>query len=201
MHACSDVGSLAKHLAHGIDDHRPAIEPDPGGEPWQFAASIPGVRVLDRAKDRQSGAGSAFGVILLGFRISEERHEPVAEPLGDMAAVSCDRLRGVIEVGADEVAPVLGIERRCKACRPDQIAEHHCDGPSLRFVSRAGRGNRNRRRSCWRRESGDRFQEASAVAERQAELFEVVLGQLGNDIHVDQVIAKRGLVPFKTQTS
>ena len=60
-----------------------------------------------------------------------------------------------------------------------------------------GTGGRRLRR----RQTGDRLQDALAVAERQTELFEVVFGQLANDIHVDQVVAKCGLVPFKTQTS
>ena len=50
-----------------------------------------------------------------------------------------------------------------------------------------------------RRQTGDRLQDALAVAERQPKLFEVVLGQLANDIHVDQVVAKCGLVPFKAE--
>ena len=45
----------------------------------------------------------------------------------------------------------------------------------------------------------NRLQDALAVAQRQTELFEVVFVQFANDIHVDQVVAKCGLVPFKTQ--
>ena len=50
-------------------------------------------------------------------------------------------------------------------------------------------------------QTGNRLQDALAVAERQTELFEVALGQLANDIHVDQVVAKCGLMPFKTKAS
>ena len=71
MHARGDVRSVAKHLAGGIDDDGSAVESDAGGELWQFAARIRSVQVHDCAKDRQSGAGGAFGIVLLGPRISE----------------------------------------------------------------------------------------------------------------------------------
>jgi hypothetical protein len=114
-----------------------------------------------------------------------------------VAAILADRLSGVIEIGADEVAPVLGVERACETGRPDQIAEHDSDRPTLGLVSRTRRGDRGG--GLQRRQVGDRLKDALAVAKGQAELFEVALCQLANDIHVDQVVAKRGLVPFKTQ--
>jgi hypothetical protein len=117
-----------------------------------------------------------------------------------MTAVLRDRPGGVVEIGLDEVAPVLGVERGRKAGRPDQIAEHNGDGSPLRFVPHTRRGDSGRHH-LQRRQARDRLEDALAVTERQAELFEVVLGQLGNDVHVDQVVAKSGLMPFKSQTS
>ena len=198
LHPSGEVGSVAKYLAGGIHDDRTAIEPDAGGERGKSTLAVCGVQVFERAKDRQAGARGALRIILLRPRISEQRHQPVAELLGDMAAVLPDRLGGVIEIRADEVAPVFGVERRGKAGRSDQIAEHDGYGPSLRFVPRAGGGNRDGGRRLRRGQTGNRLQDALAVAERQTELFEVAFGQLANDIHVDQVVAKRGLVPFET---
>jgi hypothetical protein len=131
LHPSSEVGSVAERLPGRIDDDRTAIEPDAGGERGESTRGVRGVQVFERAKDRQAGARRAFRIILLRPRISKQRHEPVAELLGDMAAVLADRLGGVIEIGADEVAPVLSVERRREAGRPDQIAEHHCDRTAL----------------------------------------------------------------------
>ncbi len=146
LHARGDVRSVAEHLARGIDDHGPAVEPDTGGEGRQVASGVRRIQVFERAEDNQAGASRAFRVILLRPRISEQRHEPVAQLLRDMAAVLADRLAGVIEIGLDEIAPVLGVERGREAGRSDQIAEHYGDGPPLRFVSRAGRGDGGGRR-------------------------------------------------------
>jgi TIR domain len=137
LHARGDVRSVAKHLAGGIDDDGSAVQSDAGGELWQFATRIRCVQVHERAKDRQSGAGRAFGIVLLSPRISEQRHESVAQPLGDMTAVLGDRLGGVIEISANEIAPVLGVECSRQTRRADQIAEHDRDRPALGFVSRA----------------------------------------------------------------
>ncbi len=201
LHPSGEVGRVAEHLAGGIHDHRTAIEPDAGGERRKSAPGVRGVQVFERAKDRQACARGAFRIILLRPRISEQRHQPVAELLGDMAAVLVDRLGGVVEIASHQLTPVLGVERRREAGRPDQIAEHHGYGPSLRFVSGAGGGDGDGGRRLRRRQAGDCLQDALAVAERQTELFEVALSQVANDIQVDQVVAKCGLVPFKAKAS
>jgi hypothetical protein len=77
-----------------------------------------------------------------------------------MAAILANRLGGGVEIGSDEVAPVLGVEVGREAGRPDQIVEHPGHGPSLRLVSRAGRGDRRGRRRLQRQQTGDRLQDA-----------------------------------------
>ena len=118
LHPSGEVWRVAKHLAGGIHDDRTAIEPDAGGERGESAPGVRGVQVFERAKNRQARARGAFRIILLRPRISEQRHEPVAELFGDMAAVLANRLGGVIEIGADEVAPVLGVERAARLVDP-----------------------------------------------------------------------------------
>jgi hypothetical protein len=58
-------------------------------------------------------------------RISEQRKQPIAELFGHMAAHAHHLRRGSIKIGANEVAPLLGIELRRNAGRTHQIAEHH----------------------------------------------------------------------------
>ena len=95
---------------------------------------VPGVEVGKRALDGERGPHGALGVVLLRLRVAEERHQPVAELLQHMAAKSGHRLRRFVEIGVDEVAPVLGVELRGKARRADKIAEHHRDRAALGSV-------------------------------------------------------------------
>jgi len=81
------------------------------------------------ALNRQRGANRAFGIVLLRDRVSEQRHQPVAEFLGDTPAHLRHRLRRGVEVGADQIAPILGVERGRNGGRADQIAEHHGEMP------------------------------------------------------------------------
>ena len=58
-----------------------------------------------------------------------------------MAAHLRHRRRGGVEIGADQVAPLLGIEPRGNAGRTHQIAEHHREIAAL-----AGTGAFRKRR-------------------------------------------------------
>jgi hypothetical protein len=63
-----------------------------------------------RALYGQRGANRAFGIVLLGNRMSKQRHQPVAELLGDTSAHLRHRFRRSVEVGADQIAPILCVE-------------------------------------------------------------------------------------------
>ena len=76
------------------------------------AAGVLAVQFRERALDRQRRPRRALGVVLVRDRIAEQRHDAVAEFLGDMAAHFLDCRRCGIEIGADQVAPVLGVELR-----------------------------------------------------------------------------------------
>ena len=90
-------------------------------------AFVLAVQLGQRALDRQRRPHRALGIVLLRHRIAEQRHQPVAELLGDLAAHFRHCRRSGIEIGADEVAPFLGVEPRGDAGRIHQIAEHHRD--------------------------------------------------------------------------
>ena len=79
------------------------------------SAGVPGVEFAERALDGERGAHRALGVVLLRVRIAEQRHQPVAELLQHMAAEPRHRRGGLVEIGADEVAPVLRVEPRREA--------------------------------------------------------------------------------------
>ena len=53
----------------------------------------------------------------------------------------------------------------------------------------------------WSSEAGDRLQQSSAVAERQSELLEVAVSEIGEHLHVDRIVAKGGLVLVEAETA
>ena len=114
---------------------RRSRRPRPGRTRWPMRADklrralagVSGVEVGKRALDGERGPHRALGVVLLRLRIAEQRHQPVAELLQHMAAETGHRRRSLVEIGVDEVAPVLGVELRGEARRADEIAEHHRD--------------------------------------------------------------------------
>ena len=50
-------------------------------------------------------------------------------------------------------------------------------------------------------QTGDRLEQALAVPEEYAELFEVAVGQVRQDFRVDRVVAKCGLVLAESEAS
>jgi len=57
-------------------------------------------------------------------RLSEQRKQPIAKFFGHVTTHIHDRRRGSIEIGADQVTPLLGIKLRGNAGRTHKIAEH-----------------------------------------------------------------------------
>ena len=84
-----------------------------------------------RALDGEGGSDGALGVVLLGARIAEEGHKAVAQPLQDVPAERRHRFRRFVEIGVDQVAPVLGVELGRQTRRADEIAEHDRDRTAL----------------------------------------------------------------------
>jgi hypothetical protein len=118
-----------------------------------------------------------------------------------MAAEPSHCRRGFVEVGPDQIAPVFGVEFRGEARRADQIAEHDGDRPALRVGAGRRRGRRRVGRRIWGRgrrfaggETGDRPDQLLSRPERNADFFEVGLGQVGQDVRVDLMLAEQGFI-------
>ncbi len=135
-----DIGRVAKNLAGPIDHDGAGLDPDASGELRQAGAGVCAVEVGERALDCERGAHRALRIVLLRDRVAEQRHDPVAEFFRDMATHLPDRLGRRVEIAADEIAPVLGVERRGHARRSHEVAEHHRQMPPLRGFGRGGRG-------------------------------------------------------------
>jgi hypothetical protein len=104
-----DIGRIAEHLARCVDHHLPGIKADPRGKLGGAFVGVSGIDFDKRALDRQRRPHSALSVVLLRVRIAEQRHQPVAQPLEDMAAEPGYSLRRLVEVGVDQVPPVFGV--------------------------------------------------------------------------------------------
>jgi hypothetical protein len=102
-----------------------------------------------------------------------------------------------ILIGADHLAHVLGVELRRQRRRADQIAKQHRQLPPLspgRTICLLSGSSFARRRSSITNslgEVGDRPQQLLAVAEQDAKLLQVGLGDVGQHLVIDRVRFKR----------
>ena len=143
----------------------------------------------ERALDREGRPRCAFSVVFLRHRITEQRHQPIAQLFGDVAAHLRHCGRGGIQIRADQIAPVLGIKPRRDASRTNKIAEHHRDMSALANGFCDGRGSRRRSRwssGCCRdgwslharvvTQSSDSIEQLTAVSDGcDAELLQVLV--------------------------
>ena len=137
-----------------------------------------------------------------------------------MAAHLGYRRRSGIEVSADQVAPFLGVELGSNAGRADEIAEHDREIAALsggfsrwgerrrrhrgrdrrRNDGRCGRGCRHRRGCSV--QCGDRPQNLAPVTERgNADLFQILIGQIGEDREIDIILGETRRVLAKPEIS
>src|SRR5271156_3983717 len=101
---------------------------------------------------------------------------------------------------ADEIAPVLGVEFRGDARRPDEVAEHHGEVAALRGVLRRW-GSGLRRLGRWillgrlaRGKLPDRPQNLQTMPERDAEVLQMLVLEFRQNVGVDFALAKNRLV-------
>jgi hypothetical protein len=131
LHARGDIGRIAKHLARRVDHDWPGVDADAGDKLRAARAGVLAVEFGERALDGERRPHRALGIVLVRPRIAEERHQPVAELLQHMPAKFGHRSRGRVEIGIDEVSPILRVEVRGEAGRADEVAEHHGDRAAL----------------------------------------------------------------------
>ena len=117
-----------------------------------------------------------------------------------MTTVPGRRIRGRRLDLRRQGAPVLRIEPRRERGRTDEVAEHHGDGASLGGGRRCG-GRPLRWSGRWgaslygrgrfsSTEAHDRCQKPLAIAKGHADLSEVAVGQIRQDVPIDRVFAK-----------
>jgi hypothetical protein len=128
-----------------------------------------------------------------------------------MAAHLPDRHRGGLDIAADQIAPLLGIELRRNCGGADQIVEQNSDIATLPSSFLRRRGGRQRcRRSvrscrpgpriivrCVRIERGGGLEEFETRTEREAELAEMIVREIGQNGEVYVILAEHRLILFE----
>ena len=92
--------------------------------------------LLDRLLHPQRRVAGAHGVVLVGERRAEERHDPVAHHLVDRALVAVDRLHHALEHRVEELARLLGIAVGEQLHRALEVGEE--DGDLLALALEGG---------------------------------------------------------------
>jgi hypothetical protein len=118
-----------------------------------------------------------------------------------MAAKSRHRRRSLVQIGAEQIAPVLRVELRGEAGRTNKITEHHGDRATFGIVRRRRQGRGSRRLRYWvgGAQTSDRFEQALAIPQIDTQLSQISVGQIRQNVGIDRVVAKRDLVPTKTE--
>jgi hypothetical protein len=191
---------LRRTFAEQVADHHQAggdadahLELVPGRPPAQGGRSGDGghVEPPDRGDDVEAGADGALGIVLVGAGKAKINQHAVAHVFGDETVEAANRRRDTLVISADHRAQLFGIEPRRERRRADQIAEHHRQLSARRRRRRGGLHGSSQRRNG----SDQPF----PVPHRQAKFFEVGLGQLGQDLMVDLVLAEYRRVLFEAK--
>jgi hypothetical protein len=160
------------------------------------------------ADQLQAGVDRTLGIALMGPRPAEINERMIACVSGEVPVPTLDHPSAALLIGVDHPAHILGIEPRQKRRRPYQITEQHRQLAPLGFGSdehsrllrfRIAVGWLYRPRALLRAQRSDRFEELLAVAERDAEFFQIGFGQVRQDISVNIIVAERLFVPRQSQ--
>ena len=140
LHAGGQVGRLPNgRVVHvqvgtdGADDHLARVEPhaDLEGHPLRAEHTL---RVLrHRLLHPERRVARPHGVVLVGERRSEERHDPIAHHLVDRALVAVDGLHHPFEDRVEELPGLLGVPVREQLHRALEVGEEHGDLLALAF--------------------------------------------------------------------
>jgi len=147
---------------------------------------------------RNARARRTFGVILMGAGIAEIDARAVPRPLGDVAVEAGYRGRDGTLKCPEQVTHVFRIELRRQCGRIDEIAEHHRQLTPIGRVLRLRLFRRLDR--CFAGKLADRAQQLQPVPERNTQVFEVLIGQLRQNVGVNLAFTKDGFVLTQAQT-
>ena len=133
--------------------------------------------------------------MLMGLGIAEIGQHPVTHVLGDETAGLGDEIGAAALVCTNDLTHVLGVEPRRQRGRADKVAEHYRQLAALGCIlglrlRDGGLLSLDQRVT----EFPDGAPHLQAVPKRNAEVLEVLIGQLRQNISVDFIAAKRSFV-------
>jgi hypothetical protein len=101
LHTRRSVRRIAVNLSCRVDHYRAGFDTDARVERWLARAGVLTVDFCKRALDRERRPNRTFSVVFLRDRIAEQRHQPITQFFGDVAAHLRHGRRGYIEIAAD----------------------------------------------------------------------------------------------------
>ena len=133
-----------------------------------------------------------LGVVLMGLRIAEIDQHAVAHVFRHEAAEAANRLGDAFLIGRNDLAQVLGVHAGGERRRPDQVREHHRDLPALGGVLSLWLHSGGRLRYCRRSTTklADRREHFPSMPEQDADVFEILIGQMAKRRDIDPILGK-----------
>ncbi len=130
-------------------------------------------------------------IVLTGVRIPKVHEDAIPQISGDEPAEVVHGLRDPSLIGRNDLSQVFRVHAGRKRGRTDQVRKHHRDLAALGSVL----GLRFGQRRLWRSRNGtgklrNRCQHLSPMPERDAKLFEILIGQMTEDGGIDVVLGK-----------
>src|SRR6266702_243147 len=181
------IGGLTDHhmlLRRALPDEI-ADDHQPGGNANSHSQSCPRTDIEScHGRDQcQPGAYRALGIVLIRPRIAEICEHAVAHVSGNETAKLLDLLGTAAVVRANDFPQVLRVEPCRERSRANKISEQHRELTSL------GLGPRSGSRSELI-EFRNRAQYLPAMAERDPDFFEVMVGQIAQNAWINVVLGE-----------
>src|SRR5258707_7350170 len=133
----------------------------------------------------QPGAYRALSIVFIRPRIAEICEHAVPHVSGNETAKLLDLLGTAVVVRANDFPQVLRVEPCRERSRANKIGEHHRELTSLGLGPRSRRGSRSDLI-----EFRNRAQYLPAMAERDTDFFEVMVGQIAENAWINVVLGK-----------
>ncbi len=157
-------------------------------------AGHPGLEIAHRPLQLEAREYGPLRVVFVGSRVAEIGEHAVTHVAGDVSLERFERRLAEVLIGPVDLAKVLGVEPLGELRGTYQVAEHHGQLTPLGARGfRGGRppgvgpgGGRKRRRA----ERLDRPQQLLAGPEGDADLLQIRVAELSQDVLVDALLGK-----------
>jgi hypothetical protein len=101
------------------------VDADPDSKP------VAPIESVDRRENVEGGGHRLAGIVVVGLGPTEAEEDPVSAVALDITPVAAGHRHGLVLVGLDQVAVLLGIGCRRQLGGADEVAEDHGDRAQL----------------------------------------------------------------------